>query len=72
MANELKNSKILVIGGAGFIGSAVVRRLLSEDVKEVIIYDNFVRGKMSNIADVMTDPRVEFLKLAVTSAILIF
>jgi UDP-glucose 4-epimerase len=63
MANELKNSKILVIGGAGFIGSAVVRRLLSEDVKEVIIYDNFVRGKMSNIADVMTDPRVRIFEV---------
>jgi UDP-glucose 4-epimerase len=63
MANELKDSKILVIGGAGFIGSAVVRRLLSEDVKEVIIYDNFVRGKMSNIADVMTDPRVRIFEV---------
>lgn len=63
MANELKNSKILVIGGAGFIGSAVVRRLLSEDVKEVIIYDNFVRGKMSNIDDVMTDPRVRIFEV---------
>jgi UDP-glucose 4-epimerase len=63
MANELKDSKILVIGGAGFIGSAVVRRLLSEDVKEVIIFDNFVRGKMSNIADVMTDPRVRIFEV---------
>jgi len=63
MANELKDSKILVIGGAGFIGSAVVRRLLSEDVKEVIIFDNFVRGKMSNIDDVMTDPRVRIFEV---------
>ncbi len=63
MANELKNSKILVIGGAGFIGSAVVRRLLSEEVKEVIIYDNFVRGKMINIDDVLTDPRVRIFEV---------
>lgn len=63
MANELKNSKILVIGGAGFIGSAVVRRLLSEDVKEVIIYDNFVRGKMINIDDVLIDPRVRIFEV---------
>lgn len=54
---ELNNSKVLVIGGAGFIGSFVVAELLKEPVKEVIIYDNFARGKMSNIKDVLRDER---------------
>ena len=54
---QLDNSRILVIGGAGFIGSFVVAELLKEDVKEIIIYDNFARGKMSNIAEVLQDPR---------------
>lgn len=54
---ELKNSKILVIGGAGFIGGFLVAELLKEDVKEVIIYDNFARGKMENIKDSLKDPR---------------
>ena len=54
---ELKDKRILVIGGAGFIGSYVVGELLKEDVKEVIIYDNFTRGKMSNIEAHLKDKR---------------
>lgn len=55
---DIKGSKVLVIGGSGFIGSAIVRRLIAEDVKEIIIYDNFVRGKYENINDCLSDPRV--------------
>jgi len=51
------DKKILVIGGAGFIGSHVIDRLLTEDVKEVIIFDNFVRGTKDNIESALKDPR---------------
>lgn len=54
---ELKNSKVLVTGGAGFIGSFVVKELLKHDVAEVVIYDNFARGKMENIEESLRDPR---------------
>jgi len=54
---KLQNSKILVIGGAGFIGSFVVRELLKHDVAEIIIYDNFTRGKFENIDDCLKDKR---------------
>src|SRR3954463_7977260 len=54
---KLENSKVLVIGGAGFIGSFVVRELLKYAVTEVRIYDNFARGKMDNIQDSLKDKR---------------
>ncbi len=53
----MKGAKILVLGGAGFIGSFLVRELLKHDVKEVIIYDNFARGKSDNLKDCLGDPR---------------
>lgn len=55
--NKLKNRKILVTGGAGFIGSHVVSELLKTDIKQVIIYDNFTRGKKSNLEESLTDSR---------------
>jgi len=55
--NTFKGKKILVTGGAGFIGSFVVSELLKEDVGEVLIYDNFARGDMSYIAEQLKDSR---------------
>lgn len=49
--------KILVIGGAGFIGSHVVAELLHSDVGGVVIYDNLTRGKLAHVAQSLEDPR---------------
>ncbi len=54
---KLKDKTILVVGGAGFIGSHIVDLLLKEDVKEVIIYDNFCRGSRENLREALKDPR---------------
>ena len=54
---NLKGKRILVIGGAGFIGSHVVGELLKTDVGQIVIYDNFARGKPGNIAEFLNDPR---------------
>jgi UDP-glucose 4-epimerase len=54
---DLTNSKCLVIGGSGFIGSYVVAELLKENVKEVVVYDNFARGKKEYLTESLKDQR---------------
>ena len=56
---DLNGKKIVVVGGAGLIGSHTVDRLLKEDVNEVLIYDNFLRGSRENLNDALKDPRVK-------------
>ncbi len=55
---NIKGKKFVVVGGAGLIGSHTVDRLLLEDVKEIVVYDNFVRGTRENLASALRDPRV--------------
>ncbi len=55
---DLQGKKFLVIGGAGLIGSHTVDKLLQEDISEIIIYDNFARGRIENISESLKDPRV--------------
>ena len=55
---DLKNKKIVVVGGAGLIGSHTVDKLLDEDVKEILIYDNMTRGNKGNLSVALKDSRV--------------
>jgi UDP-N-acetylglucosamine 4-epimerase len=61
MDKILKNSRILVTGGAGFIGSALVEALLSAD-NEVVCLDNFATGKHENLADFIENKSFKFIE----------
>ena len=57
------SKKYLVIGGAGFIGSHMVKKLLCEESdSHVIIYDNFSSGKLWHIEEVADDRRLSVIK----------
>ena len=56
---DLRGKKLAVIGGAGLIGSHTVDHLMREDVREIIVYDNMVRGSVDNLSTAMADPRVK-------------
>jgi UDP-glucose 4-epimerase len=60
---DLRGKKLVLIGGAGLIGSHTVDHLIKEDVKEIVIYDNFVRGSRENLHDAMKDPRVKIFDI---------
>ena len=59
---DLRNSRILITGGAGFVGSFIVEQLLQEEVKEIIVLDNFIRGSKHNIRDAMSSGYVNLVE----------
>jgi UDP-glucose 4-epimerase len=58
----LDDSKILVVGGAGFVGSHIVDQLLAEPIREIVVFDNLVRGSRENLSDALADGRVSLIE----------
>ena len=52
MTNRITNKRVLVTGGAGLIGSWIVEQLAEENPAEVVVFDNFDRGRKENLAGV--------------------
>jgi UDP-glucose 4-epimerase len=60
---EIFNSKILITGGCGLIGSTTVDLLLSEySPAKIVIFDNLSRGTLANIEESLKDPRVTLVR----------
>ena len=61
MSRHIINTKVLVTGGAGFIGSNLVKALLEQE-NEVICLDNFITGKHENIAEFKTNKKFTLIE----------
>ena len=61
----MHNKRILITGGAGFLGSHLCERLLNEG-NEVICLDNFFTGDKNNILHLVSNPRFEVMRHDVT------
>ena len=58
-------NKILITGGAGFLGSHLTEQLLKED-NEVLVVDNFYTGTKQNLAHLLGNPNLEVMRHDVT------
>ncbi|MCA9405664.1 MAG: NAD-dependent epimerase/dehydratase family protein [Candidatus Omnitrophica bacterium] len=58
----MKGSKILITGGAGFVGSFVIEQLLDEGAERIVVIDNLVRGSRKNIDASLKTGRVELVE----------
>jgi UDP-glucose 4-epimerase len=61
--NNFSRCKVLVVGGAGFVGSNLVHQILQQDVKQIIVVDNLLSSDVSNIP---ADQRVQFVFGSIT------
>lgn len=51
----MQNKRVLITGGAGFIGSELVRQIVTQEKKQVIVIDNLSNGRQENLKDLPTD-----------------
>lgn len=63
---NLEKARVLVVGGAGFVGSNLVRRLLQREKAEVVVVDNLLSAEAENLP---THERLTFIRSSVNDAL---
>jgi UDP-glucose 4-epimerase len=66
MKSDLKDKRIIVTGGAGFLGSHVVQLFLKKD-NQVVVFDDFSNGKSLHLRSLANHPRLEIIRGDVTN-----
>jgi UDP-glucose 4-epimerase len=61
-APTLRGARVLITGGAGFIGSHIVDRLAGAGPAEIIVLDNLSRGRPQSIAQALANGKVKFIE----------
>lgn len=63
---DLAGKRLMLVGGAGLVGSHIVDQLVSEPVAEIVIVDNFVRGTRDNLAKAAKSPKMRVVEASMT------
>jgi UDP-glucose 4-epimerase len=64
--HQLDGARVMVMGGAGFLGSHIVDGLTGTAAREILVLDNFVRGTRRNLRQASEDPRVRVVDGSIT------
>jgi UDP-glucose 4-epimerase len=67
----MNSKRALITGGAGLIGSHIADRLVTEGYQEIVILDNFTRGRRQNLQSVMASGKITFIEGDVCNAALV-
>ncbi len=68
---SIAGSRVLITGGGGFIGSALADQLIDADVAEIVVLDNFVRGRRSNLDRAAASGRLQLVEGDITDRALL-
>ena len=64
-------NKVIITGGAGFIGSNLVKKLLENGTEKILIIDDLSTGKLKNLEDFSNNKSIEIIKKRVEDLSLI-
>jgi UDP-glucose 4-epimerase len=69
--NSLRGERVLITGGAGSIGSHIADLVVQQEAREIVILDDFVRGRRENLAWALANGNVEIVEGDIRDAVLV-